>query len=645
VKSSITAVLLVLSINCLADPAWYDWDAERSRVNLPAEDAALPELVLKHHTQYDYNLEGDNFFMYVTTHRIVYVNSNEAVQRHNRIVIHMNGQDEIRALKARTISKSGKVVLFDQSNIKELKDEESGSARRIFAIEGAEVGGEIEYFYTRKTFGSIYRREYFQSSETMRSVSFRLSCPNHLQFDFKTYNGLPPVKKLEDTARNAYSMETARVAALQEEPFSFYDPNRMRVEFKLAYNLARSKARLYTFDDASKNFFKQLTHLSSDDQKAVGRFIKTLPDVSKLSGPAKIKAIEKAIKTTIHVNEDDQSETIDEVASIIKFKIASESGITKVFVAVFDALAIPYQVVITCSREKVKFDGAFDSWSFLEEYLLYFPEHKGFIAPYAYQARYPLVPNEFTEQDGLFVEPVVIGEQRTALGTVRRIPAASFRYDLDDLDISVAFEDNDMNRIRQKRTFTGYGALDFTAFYDMLNDDRKRSVIDELLKQTAPDATIKTWDVRETPLDSTARFVVDTDFTSAHFIERAGNRILFKAGLLIGPQSELYRDEERAVDVENTTNRGYHRTIKVTLPAGYKIRNPETLDFDVAYDKTPDTPFIFKSTHSINGDILEIKIWEGYKTIGCPKDRYEDFRRVINAAADFNKVILVLEKV
>jgi hypothetical protein len=43
-------------------------------------------------------------------------------------------------------------------------------------------------------------------------------------------------------------------------------------------------------------------------------------------------------------------------------------------------------------------------------------------------------------------------------------------------------------------------------------------------------------------------------------------------------------------------------------------------------------------------NVMVVTIREYYKEIVAPVARYEDFRKVINAAADFNKVILVLEK-
>ncbi len=137
---------------------------------------------------------------------------------------------------------------------------------------------------------------------------------------------------------------------------------------------------------------------------------------------------------------------------------------------------------------------------------------------------------------------------------------------------------------------------------------------------------------------------MDVDFESAHFVERAGSRILFKVGELIGPQLEMYRDEQRMSDVENDFNRMYDRIIKIHLPPTYRVKNLDDLRISIAYDDEDEIPFSFRSDYILNGDILEVRIEEYYKEIYAPTSRYEDFRKVVNAAADFNKITLVLEK-
>ena len=52
----------------------------------------------------------------------------------------------------------------------------------------------------------------------------------------------------------------------------------------------------------------------------------------------------------------------------------------------------------------------------------------------------------------------------------------------------------------------------------------------------------------------------------------------------------------------------------------------------------------FVSTHKQVGNMVEIEVTESYKRLKYPLTEFENFVKVINAAADFNKVIMVLEK-
>jgi hypothetical protein len=51
----------------------------------------------------------------------------------------------------------------------------------------------------------------------------------------------------------------------------------------------------------------------------------------------------------------------------------------------------------------------------------------------------------------------------------------------------------------------------------------------------------------------------------------------------------------------------------------------------------------FITKHVIENNQLIITNEESYRLLNLPKDKYEEFRSVINAAADFNKVVLILE--
>ena len=637
--------LCFLTVSLTAkDLELYEWEESRTRYELSGKDEHLSEIILRQHTQYDYVFENSQFIMYSTIHRIVYVNNNEAVQKHNRIIISMTNALELIKLRARAINKEGKAINFDESNLKVLKNEESGKAYKIFAIEGVEMGSEIEYYFVRKMRPSVFDRVFLQFDVPIKMNSFLLTCPRHLKFDFKTYHDFPAVKQEDDAEMNVYLTSMKDVPALKEEAFSNFDPNRKRLEFKLAYNTARSESRLYTWDEAAKTFYTLLTKVSKEDQKVLGKFVKTLGDNAAESMDIRIKNIESKIKAAIQVSEG-RDESLSQIASILKVKLASHQGMTRLFLAVFSQLNIQCNPVLTCSRQSIKFDADFDTWAFLDDYVLHFPDTKKFLSPYVFECRYPFIQPEFTAQKGLFMQPFISGNTKSALSVIGEIPAVDYSFNLDNLNLDILFaNDLSSNEIRQVREFGGYNAAYFTPYYDIMSKDQKQAMIDQLTKQTAPDAEISKWTAGPTIDSKSNNFMVSVDFRSSHFVERAGSRILFKIGELIGPQIEMYRDEKRTVAVENDFNRMYNRVIKLTLPAGYQIKNADDLLIDIAYTDENDVPFSFKSDYTLEGNVLTVHIEEYYKEIYAPLSRYEDFRKVVNAAADFNKITLVLEK-
>ena len=228
-----------------------------------------------------------------------------------------------------------------------------------------------------------------------------------------------------------------------------------------------------------------MSQLEKDDEKALDRFVKTLNDDRSQQLGNRIKAIEKSIKTVVQVNSESGDPALDKIASIVKYKVASRQGITKLSSAVFRELGIDCNTVVTCSRKGTRFDGTFDSWSYLDDYLLYFPQTDGFMAPYVAESSYPLVPAEFTGQEGLFIEAFTVGDLKSGLGTVKEIPAADYTHNVDNLDIDVAFADDlATNNIRIKRIFGGYNASYFTAYYHLMTEEQKLSMVEELTKQT-----------------------------------------------------------------------------------------------------------------------------------------------------------------
>jgi len=116
-------------------------------------------------------LNKDNFFEEINVfHRRIRVETNNAIDNYNKIYVPVNNVIAILNIKARFISSGGKITELERENIKEVKNLENKGDYRIFAIEGIEIGGEIEYFYTLRTKLDAFQSIWMQGAEPRMNV-------------------------------------------------------------------------------------------------------------------------------------------------------------------------------------------------------------------------------------------------------------------------------------------------------------------------------------------------------------------------------------------------------------------------------------------------------------------------------------------
>ena len=109
-----------------------------------------------------------------------------------------------------------------------------------------------------------------------------------------------------------------------------------------------------------------------------------------------------------------------------------------------------------------------------------------------------------------------------------------------------------------------------------------------------------------------------------------------KIGNVIGMQSQLYEEIDRFHPIEITYPNQYDYRIVVKIPKGYIIRGLEGLVFNKSYISLMGNKICkFESNYEINETELVISIQEFYKTLRYQKNRYNEFRDVINSASDF----------
>jgi hypothetical protein len=127
-------------------------------------------------------------------------------------------------------------------------------------------------------------------------------------------------------------------------------------------------------------------------------------------------------------------------------------------------------------------------------------------------------------------------------------------------------------------------------------------------------------------------------------IEKAGNKLLVKIGMAIGPQAEMYQEKPRQEPINIEFGHVEERKIEFIIPAGYTISNVSDLKMDQTFKDNGELTMGFVSDYEIKGNILSIHIMEEYRKTFYPLSQFDQFRKIINTSSDFNKVVLVLEK-
>jgi hypothetical protein len=421
----------------------------------------------------------------------------------------------------------------------------------------------------------------------------------------------------------------------------------MRVEYKLDHIKPADGVKLYTYAQLS-NQLNQYLHadVSKKDLKALKNVASKL-DLESLNDEEKVRKIEDYIKRNITTSEQRDDE-MENLAIILEKLVANQRGMIKLYMALFDLYTIDYSYGLTSDRTKVMMDPDFESYSFLEEYIFYFPQWEKYMAPTEVLYRLGYVPFNWCNNYGLFIKSKKIEEINLAIPEVKFIEPLAFNESEDKLDIKIDFDGEfDRMNLRISRTLTGYNATFIQPIFDMIPEKETKMVVNELLNLSGKDVDLKEYKLINLSLDSFYRkpFIIEgAASTQSSFFDKAGNRYLLKIGEVIGEQVEMYQEEDRKLPVENEFNRNYERKIQIEIPKGYRVRNLDDLKMDIYHEENGEKSMGFNSDYTVDGDLVLVTVKEYYKKLDYPIAYFEQFRKIINAAADFNKKVLIFEK-
>ena len=118
----------------------YNWNESESNVAVPKKYVDEKEVILSRILKIEVVVDKNTATQYRLIHEKKYINSDDAIERNNKIYIPIGNGENFLTTKARVILKNGKVITLDKKDIKEEVDEEKGIKYNYFAINGLEKG-------------------------------------------------------------------------------------------------------------------------------------------------------------------------------------------------------------------------------------------------------------------------------------------------------------------------------------------------------------------------------------------------------------------------------------------------------------------------------------------------------------------------
>jgi hypothetical protein len=651
----IAPILLMVTISVMAqrpDIVFEDWTGRPSLHAIPERYRKESAIILLDNRKVEY-VDGKNDLAgeYRTLHRIVRLNDDNGIESFNKIYLGVSDTSEIVDLHARTILPGGKVIDIDRRNIKDVQ-EEDGSKYKIFAMEGLEKGCEIEYTYTTKRDMSYFGREVMQGPFPIIDARLQVICPKRLLFQLKGYNCTAPVADSDLDVKRVFSVLLQDIPGADDEKYATYNADLQRVEYRLSYNSVHEegKARLNTWEALAKRIHEVYESYTDKDLKAAAAMIGPNGWDRLSSEESKIMAVENYVKKQFTTREDIDMQNAGNIEWVIKNKIASHAGMIRLFSVIFDRLGIDNQIVLTCSRDEAVIDKSFENWSNASQFLFYFPSSKKFMAPTLLYVRYPWIDPYWEGADALFCKTTTIGTYTTALATIKRVPTSDDSLNFSRLDARLQLNPGlDTLLIDLKQSYGGYLAGNYREAFTLANADEQHNFLKEMIKATTNSERVVSSKIENSGLENyneNKPFVLSATVKSSEMLESAGNKILVKIGNIIGPQVEMYQEKARLFPIQLPFAHSYERSVNFVIPDGYQVKNPDDLVIRHEYKTDGETEVTvgFTSDYKIEGNVIHIHILEVYKRIFYPLSEYDNFKKVINSAADFNKVVMVLEK-
>ena len=264
----IGTLTLIFFVNAFLAQSFYyqahNWE-KTPTVYKPTDEQKKQDIIIvfeKNSYEIAYDADGQAV-IYETMHTRYHVNNQKGVDEVNKGYMSMRNVIEEIDLNARSISSENKITYLNRSTVKAVDNFENAGAYKIFAIDGVEPNCDVEIKYTNKK--QYYTYSYNVASSNYKTLEFEthILSPKNLVYDIRCYNGLSNfIKDTTTTDKNHWILMQGSIHSNKKEKYSASKANKPAFMFQLSYNTDKTKAKIYSWETISKEYYNCLLYTS-----------------------------------------------------------------------------------------------------------------------------------------------------------------------------------------------------------------------------------------------------------------------------------------------------------------------------------------------------------------------------------------------
>ena len=608
----------------------YSWKEEVDTVDVEADHMNESSVGVFEKTIVEFvsGKFSNTILKYETHHYQTKVLNDKGVSKHSNIIIPMNEVINLIDIKVRIIDENGELSEFDNNTISEIDDFESSANFKNFHLAGVKTNSTIEVLYTLEKQYNIHGNKILQKSYSIKKSEFLL-IPGPTQGIIKTYS---IDSKVRDTIINTYPAKTIKavdIPAIIDEEYATAIANRQRLSFQCPLPDDNMNQEDYWENIVSnispimfpKNIHPKIFEISSE-----------LIQKNEINEYNIANNIDDYVKNNFTISENDNV-SLNNINYILENKTSNDFSIIQVYTQLLTAAGINYEIVITSNRYYNRFDSEFFDPNMLREFLIYFPKEKKYIAPNRLEYRIGEAPFDLLGNYGIYIDRLLdfyfseIIQSDKSYSRIKRNIKVEFERKLKKIVID------------EYQEYSGHWATNNRSLLSFSDEEGLAGLKDYLTASGIENKKAINYEIINAELfqkNYNTPFIVNSKISTESLTTKIKNGYQVKIGNVIGMQSQLYEDIDRFHPIEITYPNQYDYRIVVKIPKGYIIRGLEGLVFNKSYISLMGNKICkFESNYEINENELVISIQEYYKTLRYQKNRYNEFRDVINSAADF----------